>query len=295
MSKFFEALEQAERDRALRRETAPAREPAPPPTPAPPAAVESAPVPEARVREASERLEDHLVSLLDPSSLEAEQYRTLGHLLEQAHKTAGLSVIGVSSPTVGDGKTVTAINVAASLAQAARARVLLVDADLRRPSVARYLGLGEVGSGLVRTILHAGATLADAAVPYPPFHLRVVPAGRHANVTSEVLKSPRVGELLGQARSEFDYVVLDLPPLIPIPDCRIVERWIDGFLVVVAADRTPRRLVEEALAVLEPAKVLGLVFNADDGPRSSYGYEYVAAGKPERRRSLLGGLRRRGR
>jgi succinoglycan biosynthesis transport protein ExoP len=110
-----------------------------------------------------------------------------------------------------------------------------------------------------------------------------------------VLKSPRVGELLGQARSEFDYVVLDLPPLIPIPDCRIVERWIDGFLVVVAADRTPRRLVEEALAVLEPAKVLGLVFNADDGPRSSYGYEYVAAGKPERRRSLLGGLRRRGR
>jgi capsular exopolysaccharide synthesis family protein len=284
MSKFFEALEQAERDRATQGSAA-----APIRVPVPPAPLDPVAVPDGDVPEGSELLEDHLVSLLDPTSFAAEQYRALGHLLEQVQRAAGPSIIGISSPAVGDGKTLTATNLAGSLSQASRSRVLLVDMDLRRSSIARSLGLRDAGPGLIRTILDEGLTLADAAVPCPPFHLSVVPAGRrHANVTSEVLKSPRVGHLLEEARRRFDYVILDLPPLVPIPDCRIVERWVDGFLVVVAAGRTPRRLVEEALAVLDPQKILGLVFNADDRPLSEYAYEYVAAKNPDGRRSFLG-------
>src|SRR5262249_36242996 len=89
-----------------------------------------------------------------------------------------------------------------------------------------------------------------------------------------VLKLPRVGELLAAARQAYDFIVLDTPPLVAIPDCRVIEKWVDGFLVVVAAHKTPRKLLEEALNVTEPAKVIGLVFNGDDRPLSGYSYGY---------------------
>jgi Mrp family chromosome partitioning ATPase len=88
-----------------------------------------------------------------------------------------------------------------------------------------------------------------------------------------VLKSPRVGEFFAEARHDYDYVVVDAPPLCSVQDCRIIAQWVDGFLLVVAAHWTPRRLVDEALSVVEPDKMLGIVFNGDDQPSSSfYGY-----------------------
>jgi Mrp family chromosome partitioning ATPase len=80
-----------------------------------------------------------------------------------------------------------------------------------------------------------------------------------------------MGELLAEARRHYDYVVLDTPPLIPFPDCRLLGRWVDGFFIIVAAHQTSRRLVEEALQVVDPAQLLGLVFNRDDRPLSRYG------------------------
>ena len=88
-----------------------------------------------------------------------------------------------------------------------------------------------------------------------------------------MLKSPRLGELLEEARRRYDYIVVDAPPLCPVQDCRVIAHWVDGFLLVVAAHHTPRRLVAEALNVVERGKMLGLVFNGDDHPPSSfYGY-----------------------
>ena len=84
---------------------------------------------------------------------------------------------------------------------------------------------------------------------------------------------PRSGEvLLREARRDFDYVLVDTPPAVMLPDCRLIARWVDGFLVVVAAHTTPRHLVAEALDQFDPGKVLGVVFNADDKPTSCYGY-----------------------
>jgi Mrp family chromosome partitioning ATPase len=76
--------------------------------------------------------------------------------------------------------------------------------------------------------------------------------------------------LLEEARHEYDYVILDMPPLVPLPDCGVIGRSVDGFLIVVAANRTPRKLVEEALKVLDPAAVIGLIFNGDDRPHPGY-------------------------
>ena len=91
----------------------------------------------------------------------------------------------------------------------------------------------------------------------------------------QVLKSPRLGELLAEARRRYDYIVVDTPPLVSVPDCRVLSKWVDGFLIVVTAHRTARKLLEEALHVTEPAKIVGLVFNGDDR-HVSRGYSYVS-------------------
>lgn len=214
------------------------------------------------------------MSLLAPWSFGAEQYRVLRHLIEQTHRDADLQVVAVTSPAEADGKTTTAINLAGSLAQTPGARVLLVDADVRRGAIGDHIGLGGTGAGLVDAILDASLVLADVARHLPTFNLSVLTAGRSPSAPYEVLKSPRLGELLNQARRQYDYVLVDTPPLIVVPDCRVIANWVDGFLMVVAAHKTPRRLVEEALDVLDPAKTLGVVFNGDDRPLLGYSSYY---------------------
>ena len=283
MSKFFKALEQAEQDQALRRHPAPAE----PMTERGPAVPETVPYRAPRSsleppRGVEKGLEEHLVSLLAPTSFEAEQYRALRHLIEQRHKSTDLSVVAVSSPGVADGKTTTAINLAGALAQAPDARVLLVDADLRGAALATHFGLGDrAGPGLVDAILDANLTVEAVAQVRPHLNLSVLPAGRLPSAPYEVLKSPRVGELLAEARRRYDYIVLDTPPLVSVPDCRVIEKWVDGFLIVVTAHRTARKLLEEALNVMEPAKIVGLVFNGDDRHLSRASYNSYAS-----RRSL---------
>jgi len=309
MSKFSKALEQAQRDRSMRLQppvppaptvphTAPAQPappaPAPPPiplTPPPtppstppsgPASQTGAPRPRPitgprRSATITGEVESHLVSLVAPTGLEAEQYRALRHVVEQRHKDQALSVIAISSPGVGDGKTTTSINLAGALAQGADNAVLLVEADLRRPSIGSMLGFsGSRTLGLVDAILDPSLTLASIVQPRPPFNLNVVLAGQVPASPYEVLKSPRLGALLDEARTQYDYIVMDTPPLALVQDCRVVARWIDGVVVVVAAHQTPRNLLENALDVVDPAKLVGIVFNGfDDLGGGRHGRHYA--------------------
>ena len=222
-----------------------------------------------------ERLDEHLVSLVAVGSFEAEQYRVLRHIVEQFYKDADLRVLGLTSATVGDGKTTTALNLAGALAQASDARVLLIDGDIRRGLVRERLGLHDTSAGLAEAILDANIPLASVARHCSPFNLWVLPTRPGAPAPYELLKSPRFGELIQEARQQYDYVVVDAPPLIPVPDCRVIAKHVDGFLMIVGAHKTPRRLVEEALDILDPAKVLGLVFNGDSRPLAGY-YSYSA-------------------
>jgi capsular exopolysaccharide synthesis family protein len=274
MSKFFKALELAAQERALRHPAAPSepmRERGPAVPEMAPYRALSASVEPSRGAEAG--LEEHLVSLLAPTSFEAEQYRALRHQIEQLHKSTGLSVVAVSSPSAADGKTTTAINLAGALAQAPDARVLLVDLDLRGGALSTRLGLDERGvPGLVDAILGANLPLEAVTQLRPSLNLSVLSAGRLPSAPYEVLKSPRVGELLAEARKRYDYIVLDTAPLVSFPDCRVIGRWVDGLLIVVSAHRTARKLLEEALHLTEPAKVVGLVFNGDDHHLSRESY-----------------------
>ena len=293
MSKFFEALERAAQEQAFRHHPAPStpRSEQGPTVPEPVPYEALRPSPEGP-RTAPDGLDEHLVSLIEPASFEAEQYRALRQLVERLHKSTALSIVAVSSPTVAEGKTTTSINLAGALAQAPDARVLLVDADLRGAALAPRLGFDEyVGPGLVDAIVDANLTLPAVVHALPSLNLSVVPAGRFPSAPYEVLKSPRFGELLAEARKRYDYIILDTPPLVSVPDCRVIEKWVDGFLIVVTAHRTARKLLEEALNVAERGKIVGLVFNGDHRHLSRDSYGAYDSRQSSRRNG--GGWRRR--
>ena len=196
-----------------------------------------------------EHIDKALVSLAAPASFAAEQYRGLRLKIERLQHTRGLRVLAVTSPGVNDGKTVTSINLAAAFAHRAGARVLLIDADLRRPAVDKYLGLrDEDGAGLAgalgdeRLELRQVVRRASGAST-----LSIVPAGSTPTAVHELLESPRFESLLREARDQYDLVILDTPPLVPVFDAVVLSRLVDGVLLVVAAHETPRKQLEDAL------------------------------------------------
>ena len=208
-------------------------------------------------------IDDHLVSLLEPTSFAAEQYRAVRLAIETAHRERGTRVVAVASPGRGDGKTITVLNLAGALAQDSGARVVLVEADLRHPSVSRYLGL-PAGRGLSSYL--PDATMALDAVLQRPSSIAftVITAGTASSMPYELLKSPRLAALITELRQQFDYVLVDTPPALPNPDVGILRDLVDGFVLVVRANRTPRETLSDTLGVLGRQRTLGLVFNDDD-------------------------------
>ncbi len=219
-------------------------------------------------------LDPRLVTLLKPDSFEADQYRMLRFAIERACPSETSRVIAVTSSIPGEGKTLTTVNLSGAIASGSQARVLIIDADLRRPSIAQVLGRGNVhrGWGLVDAILDRRLSLEQIAWRPEPFNLSVVTSRRPQADTYELLANGRFGELVRDARQRYDYVVIDTPPVLPTPDSRLFAEWIDGYVIVIAADKTPRRLLEETLALLGPAKILGLVFNRESYKQSRYYY-----------------------
>jgi capsular exopolysaccharide synthesis family protein len=222
-----------------------------------------------------------------PRLSESEQYRALGHILAQL-AAGGRTVIAISSPASRDGKTTTAINLAVTLAQVPRSRVLLVDADLRHGAIGERIGIGAAArGGLGAALADPEFTLEAAITPRPAFNLAVLTAGACPPLPYEALASPRFGALLGEMRGRYDHVIVDTPPVVPVADCRALGQWVDGFVLVVAAHRTPRALLAETLSAMDPQKVVGIVFNEDDRRLSRhYRYDYDTARHESPRRPV---------
>jgi capsular exopolysaccharide synthesis family protein len=216
------------------------------------------------------QFDTHLVSLTNPGSFAAEQYQNLRMKIERLRQTRALRVIAVTSPGASDGKTVTSINLAAALARGSAARVLLIDGDLRRPEIAHQLHLDTDRAGLADLMSNAQVSTEQAIRPVDPFNIDVIPAGVVTSPIHDMFRSERLPQLLNQVRDRYDYVIIDTPPLVPVVDSALLARAVDGVLLVVSANKTPRRLLEEALNQLDAAKVVGIVFNNDDRPL--YGY-----------------------
>jgi capsular exopolysaccharide synthesis family protein len=227
---------------------------------------------------AGAQLDRLLVAALAPTSLAAEQYRSLRTRLKRAETGRNLRTIAITSPAKGDGKSLTAANLALTMAQEFQQRVLLIDADLRRPTVHQLFGLGD-GPGLGDVLMNA-ADLDQALVTLPDHHLTILPAGVPPSHPAELLGSATMRRLLDTLRTRFDRILIDVPPVAPLADLHILAPLVDGLLMIVRAGVTPRPAIERALAGLDTTKVLGLVLNESGGEGTeAYNYEgygYIA-------------------
>jgi capsular exopolysaccharide synthesis family protein len=183
--------------------------------------------------------------------------RTNLQFIDIAHRPKS---IVVSSSIPAEGKTTIAINLAVSLADTG-ARVILVDADLRRPSIAEYMGIeGQVG---LTTVLIGRADVKDVVQPFGTSSLDLLPAGQVPPNPSELLGSVAMASLLERLSASYDMVLLDSPPLLPVTDAVVLSKLAGGALVVVGADRAHRPQLQQSLDSLHTAGVhlFGLVMN----------------------------------
>jgi capsular exopolysaccharide synthesis family protein len=218
----------------------------------------------------------------DPRSPRAESFRSLRTNLQfLGAGSAGNSFV-VTSSIESEGKSTTAANLAIALA-AAGSRVVLVDADLRRPKVADYMGIeGAVG---ITDVLIGRADLHDVLQPWGRSSVTVLPAGKIPPNPSELLGSAGMERLAETLASEFDHVIFDAPPLLPVTDSAILGKLVGGAIVVVAVGRTTKHQLEGAVSTLEHvgAPVSGIVLTMlpTSGPdaqgygRYGYGYAYA--------------------
>ncbi len=225
-------------------------------------------------------LDTHLVSLTAPASFAAEQYQGLRLTIERIGRARTMQVIAVTSPGAGDGKTLTSINLAGALSRG-NERVLLIDADLRRPSVARQLGLTESPVGLADVLSNERISLTEVVQHLDTHHLDVITAGTPRTAIHQLLRSARFEQMIREARERYEFIVIDTPPLLPVFDSALLAKASDGVLMIVSANQTPRKLLGEALNLLDPAKVLGIVFNRDERPLFGYYDAYYREYFPE--------------
>ena len=134
---------------------------------------------------------------------------------------------------------------------------------------------------MTEVVESADATIESVTQKLKPYNLSVIPAGTRNGAVHHILRSPRLDVVLAEARQRYDFVVLDTPPLLPVFDSALLANAVDGVLMVVAANQTPRKLLGEALNMLDPAKVLGIVFNRDAKPMFGYYDAYYKDYFPE--------------
>ncbi|MCI9858198.1 polysaccharide biosynthesis tyrosine autokinase [Microbacterium proteolyticum] len=222
-----------------------------------------------------------LIVHVDPLSPRAESFRALRTNL-QFLDMGGRSSFVVTSSIASEGKSTTTINLAIALADAGN-RVALVDADLRKPTVADYLGI-EGGVGLT-DVLIGRAAVDDVMLPWGGRSLFVLPAGKIPPNPSELLGSQKMGSFLAALEEDFDVVLCDAPPLLPVTDAAILARMTSGAIMVVSAGRATKHQLAGATEALNTvgAKLAGFVMSmvptrGPDSYYSAYGYGYGGYG-----------------
>lgn len=225
----------------------------------------------------------------------AESYRTLRTNLQFIDVDRPVTVLTVTSSIGAEGKSITACNLALTLADAGK-RVVLIDGDLRRPRICEYLGFHS-RSGLTSVLIGA-AELDQATVESKHELLRILPAGPLPPNPSELLASARMADLIASLRQQADIVVIDSPPLLPVSDAAILAHLSDGAILVTHHGQTRREQVVRAVEQLRAvdARLLGSILNRvpsrgpDADPYLAYGY-YTAAGPVTQLPGLMNGAK----
>ncbi len=206
-------------------------------------------------------------SNIEPAPL--EQYRKLAAALDDVQAEQGVRVVMVASAVAGEGKTLTAANLALTLSQSYQRTVLLVDADLRRPALHEVLAVPNVGG--LGDGLRSGGSFAIAQITP---RLALLTAGPPQADPMGDLASARMRAMLDEARQHFDWVVVDTPPVTLLPDAHLLARIVDRAVLVIQAGKTALPVIARAVEVLGRTRILGVVLNRVNGSQGSYGYQY---------------------
>jgi capsular exopolysaccharide synthesis family protein len=213
--------------------------------------------------------------LLDPMSSTTEAYRRLRTNIQFSRPDTIVQTILLSSPEMGEGKSTTAVNLALAMAQANR-RVCLVDCDLRRPRLHKYLGQ-EREPGLSGLLFAPEGSFDPEAFRLPIDDLFLIPAGAKVPNPAEVLGSKRMREFIETLRGHFDVILFDTPPLLAFSEAMLLATQCDGTVIVSTADKTDRDAFNHAVDMLTGvgAPILGGVLNGVDiSKQQRYGYGY---------------------
>ncbi len=219
-----------------------------------------------------ERVEPRLVTITHPHSSYCEEYRSLRtHILHKSQRQKLQSIV-VASVNASEGKSVTALNFSWLLAQTDGIKALIIDADLRMPSLTDYLGI-ETDRGL-SDMLVGNARLNDSIIKLQPSGLHLLPGGQARSDIAELLSGPRFKQILDEAREIFDFIIIDAPPLGIFTDAAVLTNHADGAMLVVRANKTRYSLVDRALENIPRDRMLGVVLNQSEDVLNESHYNY---------------------
>lgn len=216
-----------------------------------------------------------LVTVNDPNTQAAEEYRKLKSVIVKLTKEGSfLNMLMVTSAIGGEGKSLTSLNLALSLAQEFDHTVLLVDADIRKPSIHGYMGI-ENSAGLTDCILD-GVEVKDALIRTGIGKLSFLPAGRSVPNPAEVFTSQRMRDFFLEMKNRYPdrYIIIDTPPVLPFAETRSLSMIVDGIVMVAKEGLVTLHNIEEAMEHIKGTPLLGIVYNeaATEFHRDRYQY-----------------------
>ncbi len=222
------------------------------------------------------KIEPHIVSFHDPSSHIGEQYKIIRMNIQSLNKTKGYKTFVVTSSISGEGKTVSSVNLAVMMAHDLNNKnILLIDADMRKGKVAKYVGLNK-SPGLSEIL--KGEVEPDATFVSPNIeNLTIIPSGITPKNPAELLGSKKMKTVLESLKARFDYIFIDSPPIMPLADPCILGAMVDGVIMVVQAGRTQRDMVKhsEQRLLQSHANVAGYVLTNVEYHLPEYLYRYM--------------------
>jgi capsular exopolysaccharide synthesis family protein len=222
-------------------------------------------------------------SLEDAQSPVGEEFRLLRAKVQTMQRQRGIRCLGLVSALPREGKSTVSVGLASALAREPGKKVLLVEGDLRRPSISAHLGLAP-HAGLAEWL--SGHLERVPLRRIEPGGFLLLGAGETPLERPEDLGSPRMDSLLRTARERFDMVVLDATPILPVADVILLQDLVDGFLLVVRSRMTPKEAIRDALGRIRGDRVLGVILNDHREYRESYmAYAYHNYGMSDGSRS----------
>ena len=201
-----------------------------------------------------------------------EMVRGFRAKVEHRIDATGLRALGLTSAVAGEGKTKTAIHLAVSMASTGRKKVLLMDLDLRKSDIAREMRIG-TGPGMSEYL--KGAVSSEEIVRITSIRgLFMIPAGKPVHSPVDMLAGEKFRTLLKELRGHFDLLILDTPPILPVPDALTISEQLDAFILVFRLSFTPYKLFRQAVDELGTGKIMGVVLNGDEKKSDKYYSRY---------------------